>query len=163
MTSVTEMADVLREEVAWQKTPELLELSDYEKLIINAIKRLFIDTGRASQFSASMIHPKETESDETTEEDTEIESDEATSPEIIIDYDFMIDEERYVFLCAQIGFLKRVQLDVNNIVSYTTNALSITSADKPYAHLQDSIAELEKERRIVYYKMVRYTIYSAGE
>lgn len=59
-------------------------------------------------------------------------------------------------LVAQIGFFKKVQADVNNIVGYTTNALTVTGADKPYAHLQDTIANLENERRIVYYKMHRY-------
>lgn len=58
-------------------------------------------------------------------------------------------------------FFKKVQSDVNNIVGYTTDALSITNADKPYAHLQDTIGELEKERRIVFFKMVPYTFYQA--
>ncbi len=77
------------------------------------------------------------------------------------DYDLPIDEEKYVLLIAQIMFFKKVQSDVNNIVSYTTDALSITNADKPYAHLQDTILNLENERRIVFYKMTSYSFYQA--
>lgn len=73
--------------------------------------------------------------------------------------DLSIDEEKYVLLVAQILFFKKVQSDVNNIVSYTTDALSITNADKPYAHLQDTINNLENERRIVFYKMTDYSFY----
>lgn len=64
-------------------------------------------------------------------------------------------------LVAQIAFFKRVQTDVNNIVSYTTDALSVANADKPYGHLQDTIGALENERRIVFYKMTDYSFYNA--
>jgi len=73
--------------------------------------------------------------------------------------DLPIDEEKYVLLVAQITFFKRVQSDVNNIVGYTTDALSVTNADKPYAHLQDTIMNLENERRILFYKMTNYSFY----
>lgn len=69
-----------------------------------------------------------------------------------------IDEEEYVLLCAQIGFFNQVKTDVNNIVGYTTDALSVTNADKPYANIKDSIEKLENERRITYYKMIRYVM-----
>lgn len=50
---------------------------------------------------------------------------------------------------------------MNNIVSYTTDALSVANADKPYGHLQDTIGALENERRIVFYKMTDYSFYNA--
>ena len=78
--------------------------------------------------------------------------------ELVIDLDLPLDEEKYVLLTAQIRFFKKVQSDVNNIVGYTTDALSVTNADKPYAHLQDTIEGLERERRITYYKMTRFTL-----
>jgi hypothetical protein len=72
--------------------------------------------------------------------------------------DLPIDEAEYVLLCAQIGFFNQVKTDVNNIVGYTTDALSVTNADKPYANIKDSIEKLENERRITYYKMIRYVM-----
>lgn len=139
MTDITRLAEELQQLVAWQRTPEPLTIDDYCDMVQYGIKTLYIDTGRALQYSASMF----------TEDDY---------GNVVFAEDLPIDEERYVLLVAQIHFFKRVQTDVNNITSYTTDALSITGADKPYAHLKDSIAELENERRIVYYSMVRYTI-----
>lgn len=136
MTSITNLANELYEQTKYQKTPMPFDQSEYELLIINGIKTLYIDTGRALTFTDDMI----------IVEDEEIK---------LIDT-LPIDEEKYVLLVAQINFFKKVQADVNNIVGYTTNALTVTGADKPYAHLQDTITNLENERRIVYYKMVRY-------
>ena len=113
--------------------------NDYVSIIIRALKRLYIDTGRASVFNMDMI----TKNDEEN---------------VCFTEDLPIDEEEYVLLCAQIGFFNQVKTDVNNIVGYTTDALSVTNADKPYANIKDSIEKLENERRITYYKMIRYVM-----
>ena len=145
MTNITELANELREIVAWQRTPEELSESDYEKMIIFGIKTLYIDTGRANAYSNDMIIIEETEDPPTT------------VTNVLFSETLPIDEEKYVLLVAQIVFFKKVQSDVNNIVSYTTDALSVANADKPYAHLQDTISNLENERRIVFYKMTNYS------
>lgn len=145
MTNITELANELREIVAWQRTPEELSESDYEKMIIFGIKTLYIDTGRANAYSNNMIIIEEIEDPPTT------------VTNVMFSETLPIDEEKYVLLVAQIAFFKKVQSDVNNIVSYTTDALSVANADKPYAHLQDTISNLENERRIVFYKMTNYS------
>lgn len=142
-TSITELASELQEMTAWQKTPVELTLEDYEKLIVNGIRKLYVDTGRASMFNISMVH-------EATEED-DVEG-------VVFTTDLPLDEREYVKLVAQIAFFKRVSTDVNNIVGYTTDAITITNADKPYANLKATIDDLERERRIVYYKMARYAL-----
>ena len=155
MTNIDELANELREIVAWQRTPEELSQDDYRKMILNGIKTLYIYTGRASMYSKSMIViVPEPEEEEESEEDPQ-------EPGIYFSEDLPIDEEKYVLLVAQILFFKKVQSDVNNIVGYTTDALTVTNADKPYAHLQDTIANLENERRIVFYKIVKYSFYQA--
>lgn len=136
MTSITELVERLKSKTRYQQLPEPINDEEYEWMITDAIKSLYIDTGRTMAFSKDAIRYEHAE--------------------LIFDNDLAIDEEKYVLLLAQIEFFKRVQVDVNNITSYTTNALSVTGADKPYAHLQDTIDKLESERRIVYYKMVRY-------
>ena len=138
MTSITALAEEVKEATAWQRTPDVVTDGDYRKMIIKAIKTLFIDTGRTFQYKNEYILID-------------------GNGDVMFDYDFEIDEEKYILLTAQIAFFKKVQSDVNNIVSYTTDALSVTSADKPYSHLQDTIGELENERRIVFYKMSRFT------
>lgn len=138
MTSIKELAERLAEEVRWQKTPVSLTEEDYQDIIIKAIKRLYIDTGRASEFNTSMIQE--------------------VGWEQVFTEDLPIDEEEYVLICAQIGFFNQVKADVNNIVGYTTDALSVTNADKPYANMKDTLEKLENDRRITYYKMVRYAM-----
>lgn len=139
MTNISELANELKDATRWQKTPLPLSDNDYVFIIIRALKRLYIDTGRASVFNMDMITKNDDENVCFTE-------------------DLPIDEEEYVLLCAQIGFFNQVKTDVNNIVGYTTDALSVTNADKPYANIKDSIEKLENERRITYYKMIRYVM-----
>lgn len=137
--SITDAAAELMEDTAWQKTPEQIDAGQYEKMIIRGIKRLLIDTGRALEYDSNLIFEDENE-------------------KTIYNMTFNIDEIAYIMLCAKIGFFHKVQTDVNNIVSYTTDALSVTQADKPYAHLKDTVAGLENDRRILYYKMPRYAL-----
>ena len=143
MTNISELAEELKDATAWQRTPEVLYDFDYQRMIISGIKTLYIDTGRASAYNKNMISWEKTEEGDV----------------LFFSDDLPIDEEKYVLLTAQIAFFKRVQSDVNNIVGYTTDALTVTNADKPYAHLQDTVANLENERRIVFYKMTNYTFY----
>ena len=138
MTDMTSLACELKNEVEWQKTPSPLSLHDYTAFIKRAIKRLYVDTGRASAFRDYSF---------STSGNREMFSG-----------TLGVDEETYVMLLAQIDFFKKVQTDVNVMVSYTTDALSVAGGDKPYAHLKDSIDKLENERRIVYYKMVTYAL-----
>ena len=75
-----------------------------------------------------------------------------------IEADLLLDEKRYIELSAKIEFFRKVQTDVNNIVGYTTDALTVTNADKPYMNLTTTIDALEKERRVIHYKMIRHVL-----
>ena len=138
-TSITDLVQELKEQTEWQRTPIELTDDNYYSMVIYGLKRLFIDTQRASVYDKIAI--------ERHEDGT-----------VWFDSDLLLDERAYVLLCAQINFFKKVASDVNNIVGYTTDALTVTNADKPYANLKDSISSLENERRITYYKMVRFTM-----
>lgn len=137
--AISQLSGELKARTEWQRTPTVLIDQDYDDLIVRGIKRLYIDTGRALEFSNGYFF---------------VDEDGANSFLI----DLKLDEEEYVLLCAQIAFFKKVQSDVNNIVGYTTDALTVTNADKPYVHLQDTIDKLEQDRRIVYYKMIRFAM-----
>lgn len=142
MLNVTKMAERLKTETAWQKTPVDLEQSDYEEMIVNGLRRMYIDTGRATEYDSALLITNEENGDVVYN----------------LDSDLPIDEEEYIFIAAKINFYRQVANDVNNIVGYTTNALSVTNADKPYANLKDTIEKLDNERRILHYKMVRYVM-----
>lgn len=139
--SISDLAASLERQTKWQKTPMPLDEYDYIDMVKGGIKKLYIDTGRASVFNSSMFK-------------TDIDG------EVSLLVDLPIDEEEYVMLCAKLSFFQRVATDVNNIVGYVTDAMTVTNADKPYANLKDTMDRLERERRICYYKMARYTLAS---
>ena len=136
--SIIELATELSELTAWQHTPAPLKEEDYVNMILYGIQRLYVDTGRASEYSDSKIVTNEYG--------------------LRFDASFLIDEKMYIMLCAQIAFFKKVQQNVNDQFDYTTDALKVSGADKSYGNLKDTLSNLENERRILYYKMVRYTM-----
>ena len=109
MLSITDIALEIEEALSWQETPQPLSHLDYKKMVVRGIKRLFIDTGRALLYDTEKLNAGE---DGWT-----------------YDYDIKIDEERYIVICAQIEFFRKVQTDVNKAMGYTTDALSVTGAD----------------------------------
>lgn len=73
---------------------------------------------------------------------------------LVVDLDAA--ERMVVTMYAQVLFLRKVQASVSAIVGYTTDALSVTNADKPYQYIKQSIDVLMGEVRRVFYKMVQY-------
>lgn len=47
---ISEMASELKSMTEWQKTPKALTSNDYQKMIINGIKSLYIDTDRVKAY-----------------------------------------------------------------------------------------------------------------
>ena len=139
MLNLNEMADELNELVAWQETPTMLEHSDYLKIILRGVKRFFVDINHPNDFNLEYL---------TTDDDGNV----------FYAYNFNATEETYIMLLCKLEFFKRVQTDVNNTFGYSTDALTITNADKPYANLKNTVDDLEHERRIVFNKMVAYTL-----
>ena len=139
MLNITDLAAELQEITAWQETPVPLDLKDYVKMVIRALRKFFVDINHPSEFDITLY---------TTDDDGKV----------YYDREFLIDEEEYILTLCKIEFFKRVQTDVNNTFGYTTNALTVTNADKPYANLKNTIDDLEHERRINFNKMVRYTL-----
>lgn len=140
MVSINELAAELKEKVEFQTTPRPFTDEEYIGMIVYGLKHLFIDTGRAKMWSDDLIVVEGEDPDKKT----------------WFNYELTIDELEYVLLLAQIHFFEKVRASVNEMVSYTTDALSVTQGDKPYANISGTIRELTNERRIVYYKMTSY-------
>lgn len=138
-THLSELIVELQDNVRWQKTPLPLVDEDYSNIIKRAIRQLYVDTGRASVYHSGLFA---------------VNDDNA----VVFSETLAADEIEYVLICAQIHFFKRVATDVNNLVGYVSDALTVTNADKPYANLKDTMDRLENERRIKYYKMHRFTM-----
>ena len=142
MLNISKLADWLKEQTEWQETPFPLTDANYIRMVSDGIERLFVDTGRSTQYDEEKYIT-------VTTPDGEYYGYDATFP---------LDEKRYIQICSQMNFFSKVQSDVNNTVGYSTDALTVTNADKPYANLKDTLDKLDNERRIIYYKMVRYTL-----
>lgn len=106
--------------------------------VILGIRDLFIVTGRAGAYTDDLFVNFQGEM--PTE----------------FNMDLLIDEYEFVLASAEIAFFQKVQTDVNNIVGYSTDALSVTNADKPYQYLYQTITERKKTRNEYYYKMARF-------
>ena len=146
MLNLSRLVLKLKDKTEWQETPLPLTDTQYLGMVIDGLERLFVDTGRATEFDEN----KFTKTVTNTEEEDIV--------EYFYDANFILDERKYIEICALIGFFEKVQSDVNNTFGYSTDALTVTNADKPYANLKDTIDRLDNERRILYYKMVRYTL-----
>lgn len=128
MTDMQKMAQELKQRTEWQDTPVELVHEDYLEIVRQAVRHLYVMTGRYMQYDENTVIA------------------------------LSADEYEYVLTTAEIGFYRRVQSDVNRIVGYSTDAMTITNADKPYANISQTVNELLNRQRILYYKMTRYVL-----
>ena len=128
MTDMQKMSQELRQRTEWQDTPVELAHEDYLEIVRQAVRHLYVMTGRYTQYDDSSAIA------------------------------LSADEYEYVLTTAEIGFSRRVQSDVNRIVGYSTDAMTITNADKPYANISQTVNELLNRQRILYYKMTRFVL-----
>ena len=128
MTDMQKMSQELKQRTEWQDTPVELVHEDYLEIVRQAVRHLYVMTGRYMQYDENIAIA------------------------------LSADEYEYVLTTAEIGFYRRVQSDVNRIVGYSTDAMTITIADKPYANISQTVNELLNRQRILYYKMTRYVL-----
>lgn len=139
MIDINELADELQWDLSFQQTPEVLDRSDYVHLAKNGIRNLFVDTGRASEYTNNKYIVDSGGNEK-------------------YDYEANAAEIEYILITAKIDFFERVQTSVNQMVSYTTDALTVTNGDKPYANLKDTLEKYQNERRIKFYKLLPHVI-----
>lgn len=137
MTDIVRLAEALFDRIEWQNVPDTVDMIDIGRYVANGIRHLYTMTGRALRFSEDMF---------TMEGDMYVSFSEPLA----------LDEREYVLLSAQIEFLRKVQTTVDDLTSYTTDAMSVSHGDKPYANLQQTITDLESMRRTIWYKMARF-------
>ena len=134
---LTPLVDELKTATAWQRTPQAIAHEDYVNMIVNGIKYLYLITGRGDAFDPATIG----------EDDDQLPTFTGT---------LSLTEQMIVVWAAQIGLYERVRADKNSIVGYTTDALTVTNADKPYRYLSETIEELRRNIRAAYYKLTTY-------
>lgn len=144
MTDIGKLCEKLYRKIEWQKMPLSMTTEEKQQMLIDAvvsgIEDLFVITGRALTYYDYQY---------TVDEETGVISE--------FSYDLMLDEELYVLCRAQIEVFSKVRTQYSDLLGYTTNALTVTNADKPYSYMTGTINELENQLRVYYYKMVRYS------
>lgn len=137
MTDITELSRELFRRIEWQNVPNDMTREDLSSLIAYGIRFLYVQTGRALEFSESMF---------------------TLDGELYTEFsdDLRLDEREYVLLTAEIDFYRKVQTSVSDLTSYTTDAMSVTHGDKPFANIQQKLVDLESQRRMIWYKMIRF-------
>ena len=138
--SLTAMADELKYRTELQDPPRPISDDEYIRNALRGIKRLYVDTNRAAAYKNASL------------------SEDPETGEVFFSEDLDIIEEEYALICGQISFLNWIKGKYAGIVGYSTDAITITNADKPYTNVKDALAGLENDRRITYYKMVKYTM-----
>lgn len=128
-TSLSKLVTELQERTQFQETPIAFDTTDYEGFVTNGAKRLYIDLGYSNW---------------TTEYN-------ATSK--ILTRDLSISEEEYVLIASEIAFFNEIKNNWSTIISYSTNALSITNGEKPYKNIDGMIKDLKDRLSELFYKI----------
>ena len=138
MTDVVALAKRLFGRLRWQSVPDTITQDDLTDYIAEAIRYLYVITGRALELNEEMF---------TYEENGLC---------VAFENKLEADEIEYVLLTAQIDFLRTLQGSVDELTSYTTDAMAVTHGDKPFANLQKLIEDAESNRTKIWYKMIRF-------
>lgn len=137
MTDIVLLAKKLYQRIEWQNVPETVTMEDLTILISDAIRHLYVMTGRAQGFDESKF---------------------VRNDEMYMTFadDLPLDEREYVIVFAELSLYKKVQTSVNELTSYTTDAMAVSHGDKPFANLQQTIDGTERRLEQIWYKMIRY-------
>jgi len=119
MTSLTTIQTRLTEKVKYQETPIPLVAVDYKQFVIEGAQRLYVDGGLDSW-----------DSDYN-----------ALSFEINRKSD--LTETEYIYIASQIAFFNQIKNYWTTIVSYTTDAISVTGANNIFKTINGNVTDLE--------------------
>lgn len=139
MFDIEEMAAELQEETAWQSTPLPVYKEDYIKIVVQAIKKFFVDVNHPDEYDRTLFITDEYN-------------------HISYDHEFTILEEEYIYILCKLKFFGKVYTDLSGdgALSYTTDALSVTGAKEGYKSVQQTLDDLEMERIRVFHKIMAH-------
>jgi len=130
-TLLADIRDELIDIIKFYQTPITYVSADYDKIVLRGTKRYYVDVGIEDSFSSNY----------------------SATPSPQLSSDLSLSEKEYILVSSQIEFMKQILGDVAQILSYSTDALSVTNADKPYLHLRTDILALELRLSELFYKI----------
>ena len=157
MTDIIKMAQRLHRRIKWQEIPEELNSDDLMDIICDAIRMLYVISGRTFQFSEDMFItelPEEEESEAEGGEEGETQEEEKEG--LWFTNDLALDEQEWVLLEGEIAFYNLALSNVDDLTSYTTDAMAVTHGDKPYKNIKQTVDDRKAKQDVVWTRMVRF-------
>lgn len=162
---MVKLAQRLYRRIKWQEIPEELTSTDLLDILCDAIRMLYVISGRTFQFSEDMftdtpVPPNEetevVESEETEGSEEESTDDEPVEKGLWFTEDLALDEEEWVLLEGEISFYNLALSNVDDLQSYTTDAMAVTHGDKPYKNIKATVEDRQMKQAVVWTRMVRF-------
>ena len=162
MTDLVQLAQRLHRRVKWREIPEELDSSDLIDMICDAIRMLYVISGRTFIFSEDkfiVVEEPDEEDPETPEEpgeSDEEEKDDDLAPGVYFADDLELDEQEWILLEGEISFYNLALSNVDDLQSYTTDAMAVTHGDKPYKNIKATVEDRQAKQAVVWTRMVRF-------
>ncbi len=168
MTDIVKLAQRLYRRIKWQEIPEELTSTDLMDILCDAIRMLYVISGRTFQFSEDMftdtpVPPNEEpevaeqeETDDSEEVTEETADDEPVEKGLWFTETLALDEEEWVLLEGEISFYNLALSNVDDLQSYTTDAMAVTHGDKPYKNIKATVEDRQMKQAVVWTRMVRF-------
>lgn len=137
------MAQELQRKVRGQQTPIPYEFADYENMILDGIRKLYVLTEQEERYDDALIL--------------------RTEEGMTYDADFSPTEKEFIMVCARIAFFEETEMTVSAAVGYTTPVLTVTNADKPAANLRNMLGDLRSYQQELFHKLAPYAVLSSAE
>ena len=137
------MAQELQRKVRGQQTPIPYEFADYENMILDGIRKLYVLTEQEERYDDTLIL--------------------RTEEGMTYDADFSPTEKEFIMVCARIAFFEETEMTVSAAVGYTTPVLTVTNADKPAVNLRNMLGDLRSYQQELFHKLAPYAVLSSVE
>ena len=163
MTDIVKLAQRLQRRIKWQEIPEEMNSDDLIDIICDAIRMLYVISGRSLIFSEDMFTStppvEEGQGEQEPEESEEPEEEQEETPAqngLWFTETMMLDEEEWVLLEGEIAFYNLALSNVDDLQSYTTDGMAVTHGDKPYKNIKATVEDRQMKQAVVWTRMVRF-------
>jgi len=139
MFNIEEMAEDIHRETYAQEMAYPFNKNDYIKLVVNGIRKLYVDINHPEMYDRSLL---------TTDEDNTL----------VYDYDFTILQEDYIHTVCLISYKQMYYSEHtgDKAKSYTTDAITVTGAKEGYKSVLEELVNLEAERIRLFHKLMAH-------
>ena len=151
MTDIVKLAQRLHRRIQWQEIPEELTSTDLMEIICDAIRMLYVISGRTFVYSDDMF----IDTLPIDDEEEAINSDDDIDG-LWFTEDLALDEQEWVLLEGEISFYNMALSNVDDLTSYTTDAMAVTHGDKPYKNIKSTVEDRQRKQAVVWTRMVRF-------